>query len=298
MKILTVIGARPQFIKAASVSREIKAIGKEILIHTGQHYDTNLSDIFFNELGLQTPNYNLEVGSGSHGAQTGRMLIEIEEKIHIENPDFVLVYGDTNSTLAGALAAAKLNIRVAHVESGLRSFNRKMPEEINRILTDHMADLLFCPSEIAINNLNKEGIIKGVYNVGDVMVDSLLYAGKKAKNSSNILEELGLAEKTFFLGTVHRAENTDNASNLKNILEAFIALDRPILFPIHPRTLQAIDKFQLKKLVDNSNIILLNPLGYLDMVRIEQSAKMILTDSGGIQKEAYWLKTPCITLSE
>jgi UDP-N-acetylglucosamine 2-epimerase len=296
MKILTVVGARPQFIKAAPVSREIRKIGTEILVHTGQHYDDNLSDVFFTELNLPEPDYHLGVGSGFHGEQTGEMLSKIERRIIDENPDVVLVYGDTNSTLAGALAAAKLNITIAHVEAGLRSYNKRMPEEVNRILTDHVSDILFCPSENSVRNLKGEGIKEGVFNVGDVMVDSLLYAAEKASGSSTILERMGLAEDAFYLATVHRAENTDSRSRLKNILEAFIELDAPIIFPIHPRTRKAIDKFQLEQFLHDTNIMLIEPLGYLDMVHVEQTAKMILTDSGGIQKEAYWLETPCVTL--
>ncbi len=298
MKILTVVGARPQFIKAAPVSREIRKIGTEILVHTGQHYDDNLSDVFFSDLNLPEPDYHLAVGSGSHGEQTGEMLRKIEQRIIDENPDFVLVYGDTNSTLAGALAAAKLNIKVAHVEAGLRSYNKRMPEEVNRILTDHVSDILFCPSENSVENLKKEGIKEGVFNVGDVMVDSLLYAAKKAPGYSTILDRMGLEEGEFYLATVHRAENTDDPERLANILEAFVELEALIVFPIHPRTRNAIEKFEFEHFLQDTNIILIDPLGYLDMVRVEQTAKMILTDSGGIQKEAYWLETPCVTLRE
>lgn len=298
MKIITIVGARPQFIKSAVVSRLLQHKVDEIIIHTGQHYDNNLSEIFFKDLDIPTPKYNLGVGSGSHGVQTGEMLARIEEVLVEENPDLVIVYGDTNSTLAGALAAVKLHIKVAHVEAGLRSYNRCMPEEINRVLTDHISDLLFCPSENAIQNLAKEGIEDGVMNVGDVMADSLFFATEKAKGHSKILEKLGVLPGTYMLATVHRAENTDDPKRLKNILQAFTALDDPVIFPIHPRTKKAIFEHQLESLVEDSNVRIIEPLGYLDMVRIEESAKAILTDSGGIQKEAYWLQVPCITLRD
>ena len=234
MKVVTIIGARPQFIKAAAVSRLLREQNCEILVHTGQHYDENMSDIFFRELDIPAPDYNLGVGSGSHGAQTGEMLGKIEEVLLKENPDRVLVYGDTNSTLAGSLAAAKLHIPVAHVEAGLRSFNRAMPEEINRIVTDHLSDLLFCPSEVAVQNLANEGITNGVHMVGDVMADTLLYAAERATQSSTILEDLGLTHGKYLLATVHRAENTDQPERLRAILQAFAAIQEPVIFPIHP----------------------------------------------------------------
>ena len=298
MKIVTVVGARPQFIKAAAVSRILKKSAHEILLHTGQHYDNNLSQVFFDELDIPQPNYNLGVGSENHGTQTGEMLAKTEEVLINEQPDWVLVYGDTNSTLAGALAAAKLNIKVAHVEAGLRSYNRRMPEEINRVLTDHVSDLLFCPSEVAVDNLRKEGITGGVVVVGDVMMDSLTYAANKAGTQSQILDDLKIAPGEYYLSTVHRAENTDEPQNLENILKALGALDLQVIFPIHPRTLQAIKNHHLEHYLDKPNLKVTKPLGYLDMVHLEKSAKMILTDSGGIQKEAYWLKVPCITLRE
>ncbi len=298
MKILTVIGARPQFIKAAAVSRSLQHRVTEIILHTGQHYDKNLSKVFFEELDIPNPTYNLGVGSGTHGSQTGEMLGKIEAVLIKEEPDWVLVYGDTNSTLAGALAAAKLNINVAHVEAGLRSFNRRMPEEINRILTDHISDLLFCPSDVAVQNLKKEGITKNVVIVGDVMADSLFYTAEKAAQKSKIIETLGLKPGNYYLATVHRAENTDDPHRLKNILEAFVALDAQVVFPIHPRTSQAIENYNFDLDLENSNIKFVEPMGYLNMIRLEQSAKMILTDSGGIQKEAYWLRVPCVTLRD
>ena len=298
LKIATIVGARPQFIKIAAVSRRLRRQAEEILIHTGQHYDNNLSDIFFEELDIPGPKYNLGIGSGSHGLQTGQMMAEIETVLMEENPDWVLVYGDTNSTLAGALAAAKLHNKVAHIEAGLRSYNRLMPEEINRVVTDHLSDLLFCPSETAVNNLAKEGITQGVFIVGDVMVDSLLFASEKASHQSRIIKDLGISAGNYYLATIHRADNTNNPDRLLNILEAFLSLNLPIIFPIHPRTKKAVLDYGLKEKISNSNIHLVNPLGYLDMVNLEQSAKMILTDSGGIQKEAYCLKVPCITLRD
>lgn len=298
MKVVTVIGARPQFIKAAAVSRLMRQEFTEVIVHTGQHYDENMSDVFFRELAIPEPDYNLGVGSGTHGAQTGEMLARIETVLLDEKPDWMLVYGDTNSTLAGALAAAKLHIPIAHVEAGLRSFNREMPEEINRILTDHLSSLLFCPSEIALQHLAQEGIIQGIHVVGDVMADTLLYAAKRAEQHSNILQQLGLVPGKYLLATVHRAENTDHTDRLRTILQAFAAAKEPLIFPVHPRTRQRISNLGLGSILMDSQVHLIDPLGYLDMVRLEQSARMILTDSGGIQKEAYWLKIPCVTLRD
>ena len=296
MRVVTVVGARPQFIKAAPVSRVLRQRHTEVLVHTGQHYDENMSAVFFAELDLPQPDVNLGVGSGSHGAQTAAMLAGIEHVLLAEKPDWVLVYGDTNSTLAGALAAAKLHMPVAHVEAGLRSFNRAMPEEINRVLTDHVSDLLFCPSQTAVDNLAHEGIVRGVHLVGDVMADALAYAAERAQSHSDILQRLGLSEKDFLLATVHRAENTDDPARLRAILEAFAALDELIVFPVHPRTQARIAALNLKSKIQNLKFI--DPVGYLDMVRLEQAARMILTDSGGIQKEAYWLGVPCVTLRD
>lgn len=298
MKVLTVIGARPQFVKAAAVSRLLRERSSEIIVHTGQHYDENMSDVFFRELEIPEPDYNLGVGSGLHGAQTGEMLARIEEVLLAEKPDWVLVYGDTNSTLAGALAGAKLHIPIAHVEAGLRSFNREMPEEINRVLTDHVSDLLFCPSETAQENLACEGVKVGVHVVGDVMADTLHEAAQRANQHSSILERLDLVRGNYLLATVHRAENTDNAGRLRSILQAIAAIQDPVIFPVHPRTRQRLTSLGLLPLLEGSQVNMIEPLGYLDMVRLEQSARLILTDSGGIQKEAYWLKVPCITLRE
>lgn len=293
MKIVSIVGARPQFIKASPISRLVRKQHTEILIHTGQHYDENMSDVFFEELGIPTPEYHLGVGSASHGAQTGAILTGIEEVIVNEKPDWVLVYGDTNSTLAGALAASKLHTKVAHVEAGLRSFNRDMPEEINRIVADHLSTLLFCPSETAVDNLANEGITQGVYLVGDVMAEALAFAAIKAKTHSDILSQLRLSEGKYLLATVHRAENTDDPIRLRKIIEAFNAIQEPIVFPVHPRTQKEINKLNYSL---DDHILMIEPLGYLDIVLLETSARIILTDSGGIQKEAYWLKVPCVTL--
>jgi UDP-GlcNAc3NAcA epimerase len=298
LKILTIIGARPQFIKAAAVSRLLKHHAEEIILHTGQHYDENLSNVFFEELNIAAPNYNLGVGSGSHGVQTGEMLAKTEAILLEEEPDWVLVYGDTNSTLAGGLAAAKLNIKLAHVEAGLRSFNRRMPEEINRILTDHMSDVLFCPSDLASENLKKEGITQNVYIVGDVMAESLAYAAQKSAEMSRITDILGIRPGEYYLATLHRAENTDHPKRLASILYALSCLEKPVVLPMHPRTRQAIKNNNIRIDLSSGNIKSISPVGYLDMVQLERSAQMILTDSGGIQKEAYWLKVPCVTLRD
>lgn len=303
MKIVSIVGARPQFIKCAPVSRELRKEHHEILVHTGQHYDANMSDIFFEQLNIPKPDYNLNIGSGSHGEQTGKMLIEIEKVLIKEKPDMVLVYGDTNSTLAGALAAAKLHIPVAHVEAGLRSFDRTMPEEINRVMTDHISDLLFCPTQTAVDNLLKEGISqengKGVYLTGDVMVDALLYNMKIAEQSSTVLEDLNqdLVKGEYYVATVHRPSNTDTEENLRNIVEAFGEIGLPIIFPAHPRTVKYLKEYGLYDHLPK-NIHLTEPLPYLDMLHLMRHAKMILTDSGGVQKEAYILKVPCVTLRE
>ena len=293
MKIISIVGARPQFVKAAPLSKELRKNFREILLHTGQHYDHNMSPIFFKELSIPKPDYNLSIGSGSHGEQTGKMLEAIEQILLKEEPNRVLVYGDTNSTLAGALAAVKLNIPIAHVEAGLRSYNREMPEEINRVIVDHLSDLLFCPTETAVSNLKLEGITRGVFNTGDIMLDSLSSSLKAAQRKSRTLEKLNLKSKTYLYATVHRPENTDNRRNLKNILDAFGESDKTIVFPVHPRTQRMIKEFKLKT---PKNIRMISPVGYLDSLQLQVSAKKVLTDSGGIQKEAYVLKVPCITL--
>jgi UDP-GlcNAc3NAcA epimerase len=296
MKVLTVIGARPQFIKAATVSNKIRSNGNtEILVHTGQHYDNNMSDIFFEELGIPKPDYNLNIGSSNHGNQTGNMLIALEEIYLKEKPDMVLVYGDTNSTLAGSLCASKLLIPVAHVEAGLRSFNKSMPEEQNRILTDHISDLLFTPTLTAVNNLKNENITKGVHNVGDVMYDAINLFKKRAKDVSKIVEKLDLAPESYILSTIHRAENTNSVERLTSILNALSTCGKKIILPLHPRTKKFIEEYNLHV---GDNLKIIDPVGYLDMISLQENSQKIVTDSGGVQKEAYFLKKPCITMRD
>ena len=305
MRVITIIGARPQFIKAAPFSEEFRKYNVEILVHTGQHYDVNMSDIFFEELGIPKPDYNLGVGSGSHGLQMGRMLEKIEEIILKEKPDGMLVYGDTNSTLAGALAASKLHIPVFHVEAGLRSYNKLMPEEQNRVLTDHISDLLLCPTETAVNNLKREDITLGVINTGDIMYDAVLRnieISKKRYSNGAWIDELRnnnykiieIDKKQYYLATIHRAENTDDPNKLRTIINAFEQLDKPIIMPLHPRTRKLIENQN----ISTKNIIIVKPVGYLLMLYLTLNAYMVLTDSGGLQKEAYFLKTPCTTLRD
>jgi UDP-N-acetylglucosamine 2-epimerase len=296
MKVATIIGARPQFIKAAPVSKTLREAGyEEFLIHTGQHYDHGMSQIFFEELNIPEPDVNLQVGSGSHGQQTGLMLIRLEELLVKIKPDWVLVYGDTNSTLAGALAACKLNIPVAHVEAGLRSFNRTMPEEHNRVLTDHCADLLLCPTQTALDNLAREGVTQGVHWVGDTMYDAILQFAEIARQRSTVLHKLGVRPAHYLLATIHRPYNTDIPENLRDILRAFIDIDEEIIFPVHPRTRQKISELPGFS-DDTGKLKLVEPVGYLDMLVLEQNARLILTDSGGMQKEAYFFGVPCVTL--
>jgi len=305
MKLLTVVGARPQFVKAAAFSAVFRKQHKEVLVHTGQHYDTNMSDVFFDELGIPKPDYNLGVGSLSHGAQTGRMLERIEELLLLENPDGMLVYGDTNSTLAGALAASKLHVPVFHVEAGLRSYNMLMPEEQNRVLADHISTKLFCPTKTAVDNLKKEGITKGVVNTGDIMYDAALANIVKSKqrySDGSWTAELKtndeivpkILEKEYYLATVHRAENTDDKNKLSEIFTAFNNLDEPVLLPLHPRTQKLVKELNLSM----HNIVIVHPVGYLLMLYLIANAFMVITDSGGLQKEAYFLKTPCTTLRD
>lgn len=295
MKVITIIGARPQFIKAAAVSRKLRKSMDEIIIHTGQHYDENMSKIFFEELEIPKPDYNLNIGSGNHGYMTGNMLIKIEEILLNEKPDMVLVYGDTNSTIAGALSASKLLIPVAHVEAGLRSFNMAMPEEQNRILTDHISKLLFAPTKTALNNLYNEGIKKGVVNSGDVMYDAVLFFKELASVKSSILDRLGLNYGDYILSTIHRAENTNSKERLKNIIEALSESEENIILPLHPRTKKFIDEYGFKF---RENIKIIEPVGYLDMTMLESSCSKIVTDSGGVQKEAFFMAKPCITLRD
>ena len=297
MKIISIIGARPQFIKCAPLSRAIRREHEEILVHTGQHYDAGMSDVFFNELNIPIPDYNLGIGSGTHGEQTGKMLTEIEKLTIKEQPDLVLIYGDTNSTLAGALTASKLHIKVAHVEAGLRSFDRSMPEEINRVVTDHISNILFCPTGTAVRNLKNEGITEGVYNVGDVMLDALEYNRKIAEDKSSILDDLDLMPEEFMVATVHRPANTDSKENMSSIVKAFDATDDTIVFPVHPRTEKYMKEYGLwDELCQHVKVI--PPVGYLDMLMLMANSSKILTDSGGIQKEAYMLGVPCVTMRE
>lgn len=301
-KIITVIGARPQFVKAAVVSQELKKEFKEIIVHTGQHYDPNMSDVFFEQLNIPKPDYNLGVGSGSHGYQTGEMLIKIEEILIKEKPDYLLVYGDTNSTLAGALAASKLLIPVIHIEAGLRSFNMNMPEEQNRVLTDHISKLLLCPTDTAIVNLKNEGITNGVYNVGDVMCDSVLHFSKIAneKIDLNNIDLKPIFNKKefnkFYLATIHRAENTVGTKNLEEVLLSFEQLDELVVFPIHPRIRKMVQ--ELMNINNYKNIYFVEPVDYLTMLFLTKNAKKVITDSGGLQKECYILDTPCITVRD
>lgn len=298
MKIASIVGARPQFIKCAPLSRLLRQRHREVLIHTGQHYDENLSQIFFDQLQIPRPDYTLEVGSGTHGEQMGQMLERVEQVLLKEKPQVTLVCGDTNTTLAGALAAAKLWIPVTHVEAGLRSFNRRMPEEINRVLTDRLSTLLFCPTETAVENLKREGITQGVHNTGDVMYDAVLYNIRRAEEGSKILARLDLRPGEYYLVTVHRADNTDNPGNLRKILEALAQLSLPTVFPVHPRTRKALKELKLELGSGTSLLRLIDPVSYLDMLVLEKKARKILTDSGGVQKEAYFLGVPCITLRE
>lgn len=291
------MGARPQFIKAAPVSKALREAGHlEYLVHTGQHYDDDMSAVFFREMNIAEPDANLGIGSGSHGWQTSQMLIGLERLITAENPEAVLVYGDTNSTLAGALAACKLGVPVAHVEAGLRSFNRAMPEEHNRVLTDHCADLLFCPTEAAVENLAREGITDGVHLTGDTMYDAVLQFAEVARRRSTILRRLDLEPCGYLLATVHRPYNTDVTENLRGVLRAFLGLNEQVIFPAHPRTRRKIAEIDGFDDLGETNLTLIEPVGYFDMLVLEENAKMILTDSGGIQKEAYFFGVPCVTL--
>ncbi|MBP7828565.1 MAG: UDP-N-acetylglucosamine 2-epimerase (non-hydrolyzing) [Kiritimatiellae bacterium] len=296
--IVTIVGARPQFIKAAPVCWALRQTCRETLVHTGQHYDDNMSRRFFEELRIPAPEYNLRVGSGPHGAQTAAMLQGIEEVLLREKPDLVLVYGDTNSTLAGALAACKLRVPLAHVEAGLRSYNRAMPEEHNRVLTDHCADLLFCPTETARANLEREGVTRGVHVVGDTMYDAVLHFAEAARRRPSVAGTLGLRDTSFALVTLHRAGNVDDEPTLTRLLQALARIERPVIFPVHPRTRERMRALHDRVFPSGapSHLHVIDPVGYLDMLKLEQDASVVLTDSGGIQKEAFFLETPCITL--
>ncbi len=296
MKIASVVGARPNFIKLAPLFKTLKMRFTQLIIHTGQHYDYEMDRIFFDELKIPDPDYHLGVGSGTHGYQVGEILKKTEEVLIKEKPELVIVYGDTNSTLGGALASCKLGIRTAHVEAGLRCFDRRMPEEINRVLTDHSSDILFCPTRLAVLNLKKEGITRNVFRVGDVMVDSIKENLKIAERKSSILDELCLKPKTYILATLHRAENTDTLERLKAILEAFERIPN-LVFVCHPRTRRILEENGLFAKL-SEKILMTPPLGYFDMLILEKNAEKILTDSGGVQKEAYLLNVPCVTLRE
>jgi UDP-GlcNAc3NAcA epimerase len=293
MKIVTIVGARPQFVKAAAVSRALvmRSEVEEVIVHTGQHHDASMSDIFFEEMKIPKPKYNLGISSLSHGAMTGRMLEKIEEVLVKEKPDWVLVYGDTNSTIAGALAAAKLHIKVAHVEAGLRSFNMQMPEEINRILTDKISNLLFCPTDSAVKNLENEGVSKGVVRTGDIMADALMYYRKQAPQNAKLFSKLPF--KNFALSTIHRAENTDSKEALISIFDGLEKVNNylPVILPLHPRTRTKVESFGIK-----TNVQIIEPVGYFDMLQLLDNCSIVLTDSGGLQKEAYLCEKPCVTM--
>ena len=297
MNVVSIVGARPQFVKAFAVSRELRVDHEEVLLHTGQHYDEELSDVFFDELGIPEPDSNLGVGSGTHGRQTAAMIEGIEEVVESAGPDVVLLYGDTNSTLAGAIAASKMDPQVAHVEAGLRSYNRDMPEEINRVLTDHASDLLFAPSDSAAETLAQEGITEGVHVPGDVMYDAILWAREVAVGRSDVLDRLGLAEGEFVLATVHRAGNTDDPDRLEAIVEGLSDAPLPVVLPIHPRTKHRLEEFDLWERA-TSALTIIDPVGYLDFVRLLDAAERVATDSGGVQKEAFFLDTRCVTMRE
>jgi len=292
MKIISVAGARPQFIKLAPLSRSLNMEHNEIIVHTGQHYDDAMSENFFRELGINKPKYNLSVGSGSHGVQTGNMLIGLDKILSSEQPDAVVVFGDTNSTLAGALSAVKFHIPVIHIEAGLRSYNRTMPEEINRIATDHVSDFLFAPTQIALNILTKEGLKDRSYLTGDIMVDTITLNLETALKKSDILSKLSISAGKYYLVTLHRPYNVDEPESLQSILNTLGKLNKKVVFPIHPRTRKNIQTFNIDV---NSNVILTDPAGYYDFISLEYHSDKILTDSGGIQKEAYILRKPCIT---
>jgi UDP-GlcNAc3NAcA epimerase len=295
LKVLTVVGARPQFVKAAMLSRALADAGiTEVLVHTGQHYDANMSDVFFDELEMRRPSHHLGIGGGSHGENTGRMLEALERVIVAESPDWVVVYGDTDSTLAGALAAIKRHVRVAHVEAGLRSFNRRMPEEINRVLTDHASTLLFAPTDVAVGNLQREGRTgDAVRLVGDVMCDAARFYGERAEQRSSALRDVRVQAGAYVLLTIHRPSNTDDVDRLRAIVRSLACSSMPVVWPVHPRTGKRMAEFEIAV---PPQVRLTDPVGYLDMVMLERHARLIVTDSGGVQKEAYFHGVPCVTL--
>lgn len=301
LRFVTVVGARPQFIKAAPLSAELRLEHEEFLVHTGQHYDDNMSAVFFRELAIPSPDRHLDVGSGSHGWQTAAMLERLERVFEEYGPDAVVVFGDTNSTLAGALAAAKMQIPVAHVEAGLRSHNRDMPEETNRVLTDHLSHLLFAPSKMAVDQLAAEGIHRGVYSVGDIMADCVRLFSPHANKRSKVIERFGLCRREYALATVHRAGNTDTRDKLAAILDGLNSLPYPVVLALHPRTEAAMKRHDLDKAANGSGqgqLLIVEPCSYLDMLQLAQNARLVLTDSGGLQKEAYYLGVPCVTLRD
>jgi len=297
MKVMTIVGARPQFIKAAPLSKALRRRHREVLVHTGQHYDFSMSDQFFDQLSIPVPDHNLEVGSGSHAAQTAEMLKRLEPVVLRERPDVMVIFGDTNSTLSGALVAAKLHVPLAHIEAGMRSFNRRMPEEVNRVVADHLSDLHFCSTATAVRNLRREGVSSGVFLVGDIMVDSLRLLRPNAGERLRVLRQFGVKPSRYLFATIHRAENTDHPHNLKAILSAFSSSELPVVFPAHPRTLDRLKAFGLLAGVKRSPVVkLVPPVGYRQSLALQSGARAVLTDSGGIQKEAYILRTPCITV--
>jgi len=299
MKIISIVGARPQFIKLAPLCLELskrKEI-EHIIVNTGQHYDYNMSKLFFDELGLPEPKYHLEIGVGNQGYQTGEIIKKSEEIYLQEKPDLVVVFGDTTSTLGGALAASKLHIPIVHVEAGLRSYDKTMPEEINRIIVDQISTLLFCPTKVTVKNLKKEGVTNGVFVVGDIMIDSLVQGIKIAETKQSILSKLNLMSQNYYLTTIHRQSNTDIKENLQNLVDTLCSIDGIVVLPLHPRTEKMLKQFNLYTKL-KEKVMLIEPVGYFDMLVLEKNAKMILTDSGGIQKEAYFFKVPCVTLRD
>jgi len=293
LKIISIVGARPQFVKLAPLSKALRHYFHEVIVHTGQHYNLNMSDSFFNDLNIPAADFNLGVGSGGHGKQTASMINGISDIIQKENPACVIVFGDTNSTLAGAIAASKMDVPLVHIESGLRSFNRKMPEEINRVVTDHVSDYLFAPTQTAMKNLEQEGLNSRSYLTGDIMVDAILGNLDKAKGKKNLLTQNSIEKNMYYLLTLHRPYNVDNKESLEKIFNELAMLDKPVVFPAHPRTKNIIDKYQMK-IADNIKVI--DPVGYIDFLCLQFYSNKVITDSGGIQKEAYLLGKPCITL--
>lgn len=295
MKIVSIVGARPEFVQTAPVSKALRKFHQEVLVHTGQHYDYLMSQKFFDEIGIPAPDYNLEVGSGSHAKQTAEILVKLEEVLLQERPDLLIIRGDTNSTLAGALAASKLNIPIAHIEAGERSFDRKMPEEVNRLAADRLSDIFFCASKTAARHLNDEGIREFVYWVGDVMLDAMMTNLPLAREKSKVLKQLRLKPKAYALVTIHRAANTDDPARLERILSAINSTDDEVIFPVHPRTRKAIERLGRHF---GDQVQMIEPVGYYDMVVLEENARLIATDSGGVQREAYFLRVPCLTLRD